>query len=202
MIFGEEALISPWASPELVATIVAGALGIVGVLVGGALGFWSSHRLERASREEERNRISYAIFAGLLAIEDFLQKVLELEVSHPSFKIRRLSVVDFYWKVLEANLGNLGALGPGEAVMLYSVYADLKIIHGRSVAIVAIADNDDVGIGRETCDNILQQATDTLDEIGVLMAIMASEHGWETLTEEDLKKFGVAFPSEDQRARE
>ncbi len=135
-----------WASPEVVATMIAGIFGITGALAGGALGLWGSYRLQRISRKEERNRFSYAIFAGLIATQKFLEKLLEMEVCHPSFQIRRLAAIDFYWKVLEANLGNLGTLGASEAIMLCDIYADLKVIHGRCVSLITIVDNDDVGL--------------------------------------------------------
>ena len=133
-------MVDAWVGPEIANSIIAGALGIFGTLVGGTLGLLGSYWLQRKSREDERNLVSYTIFAGLIAVQQFLDDLLERDVQHPANKVGRLAIVDFYWKVFEENLGNLGALGPGEAVMLTGVYADLKIIHGQSASIVGKAE--------------------------------------------------------------
>ena len=119
---------------ETLNTLIAGGLGILGAVLGGLLGFWAAHRLQRQALEAERNRVSYAIFAGLLSVQYFLDDLLNDDSESLDQKVRRLSETDFYCRVFEDNLGNLGTLGSGEAVLLYEVYKDEAAVEAHRAA--------------------------------------------------------------------
>lgn len=194
-----------WLTNEMSNTLIAGALGIFGVIIGGAFGFWAAHRLQSQVAEAERNRISYAIFAGLLSVQCFLDGLLNEDNESHEQKVQRLSETDFYCRVFEENLGNLGTLGPGEAILLYEVYKDLKIISGKCSSVMERVEARDsrpslypgsYGVDDEFASTVLQEVKAVLKQTVSLVSMMAEQHGFESYTLKDLADMGVEVPSD------
>ena len=200
-----------WLTPEIIHTLLAGGLGVFGAIVGGACAYWGSYRLQRHAAKAKRNRISFAIFAGLLAVQQFLNKLLEDKGHTPHQKIEKISETDFYCRVFEENLGNLGTLGAGESVFLYDVYKELKILYGKCSSAIEQAKLKNAeetvpgvsyAISNEFAHSTLREVEGVLDEITILIEMIAIQHGFETVSMQDLADSGVSLPADSIAAGE
>lgn len=188
-----------WLTDEILNTLIASGLGILGVISGGAAGFLGAHYLQKRAAEAERNQISYAIFAGLMSVQYFLDGLLKDDNASHEEAVQKLAETDFYCRVFEENLGNLGTLGPAEAVLLYDVYRDLKIISGKCLSVMGRVDAKDLqnsyfsghGVSDEFANTVLQEVAAVVKQIGLLVSMMAQQHGFESLTLKDLADAGV-----------